>query len=99
MIKPWPTVHRFVVIQYRTSPVGKRAITKMNANGRMYISTRCDCCIVPLMKYVDASWLATYTARRTYPDQWDVTCFEMSGTNPSHERSPAGGCFAKVRSV
>jgi hypothetical protein len=31
----------------------------MNANGRTYMMIRCDCCIEPDMKYVDASWLAT----------------------------------------
>src|SRR5439155_19908103 len=57
VISPCPTVQRLVVIQYSTSPVGKRAMRKMNAKGKTYISTRCDCCIVPLMKYVQASWL------------------------------------------
>ena len=59
MIRPWPTVQRLVVIQYRTSPVGKRTMNGMNANGRIIISTRCDCCIVPDMKYVEANWLRT----------------------------------------
>ena len=59
VIRPCPTVHRFVVIQYRTRPVGKRTMNGMKANGRIIISTRCDCCIVPDMKYVEANWLST----------------------------------------
>ena len=59
VIKPCPTVQRFVVIQYRTRPVGNLRMKGMKAIGRIIISTRCDCCIVPDMKYVEATWLST----------------------------------------
>ena len=33
VIRPWPTVHRFVVTQYRTRPAGNRAITNTKTSG------------------------------------------------------------------
>ena len=39
-IQPWPTVQRFVVIQYTISPDGKLMMKKTKTNGRPYISMR-----------------------------------------------------------
>src|SRR6266542_2171263 len=56
--RPCPTVQRFVVIQYRTRPVGKFAISGMNAIGSTIMIQRCVLSIVADMKYVEEIWLA-----------------------------------------
>jgi hypothetical protein len=55
---PWPTVHRLVVTQYRTRPIGKRTRNVMKTSGRIIIIVRCVLSIVADMKYVEATWLA-----------------------------------------
>src|SRR5581483_5944317 len=72
VISPWPTVHRFVVTQYRTSPAGKRAMTNTNTSGMNMKRIRCVLSAVADMYSVDAIWLATYTTSNTYPPQCDV---------------------------
>ncbi len=63
-IQPWPTVHRFVVIQYTIRPVGK-VLTKMTKmKGRAYISIRCVLSAVVGVRIVDSSWDTTYSTIR-----------------------------------
>ena len=59
VISPWPTVHRFVVTQYRTSPTGKWAMKKTKKTGMTMNRIRCVLSTVADMYSVDAIWLAT----------------------------------------
>jgi hypothetical protein len=54
---PCPTVHRFVVAQYRTSPAGKRMMKVMKTSGSPIIRYRCPLFIAADMKNVEAIWL------------------------------------------
>jgi hypothetical protein len=59
VISPCPTVHRFVVTQYRTRPAGKWAMMKTKKSGITMKRMRCVLSAVVIMKYDEAIWLAT----------------------------------------
>jgi hypothetical protein len=46
MIAPWPTVHAFVVIQYRRRPAGSCQAIETNTKGRARRILRCVVSVV-----------------------------------------------------
>jgi hypothetical protein len=61
VISPCPTVHRFVVTQYRRRPTGKLALTmkRTKTRGSAMKIHRWRGSMVVDMKYVEEIWLAT----------------------------------------
>src|SRR5581483_104752 len=56
---PWPTVHRFVVIQYMSRPTGNRVITGTKKTGITINRIRWLRCADAEAKYPEATWLTT----------------------------------------